>query len=66
MITLILTMDGLVWQSDWNGDEVGFDEIEIVGLYQKTLETGTCINFYIDMNGGHVLDMWIDDDEEEN
>lgn len=21
------------WLSDWNGDEVGFDEIQIVGMY---------------------------------
>ena len=21
------------WSSDWNGDEVGFDDVDIVGLY---------------------------------
>lgn len=47
----------LLWQSDWDGQEVGFDDINIVGLY--TLKE-TTINFYIDMESNKILTSWDD------
>ena len=46
----------LMWQSDWNGFEVGFDEIEVVGLYQLK---DTELYFYIDYVKGKIVDAWI-------
>lgn len=37
----------LVWSSDWNGYEVGYDDIGVVGLY--SLKINPEINFYIDV-----------------
>ncbi|WNM50549.1 hypothetical protein Alsa1_CDS0199 [Staphylococcus phage Alsa_1] len=45
----------LHWQSDWNGDEVGFENRSIVGLY-----TYGDINFYIDTETEEVLEIWFD------
>ena len=46
----------LMWQSDWNGFEVGFDEIEVVGLYQLK---DTELYFYIDYVKGKIVEAWI-------
>jgi hypothetical protein len=46
----------LMWQSDWNGFEVGFDEIEVVGLYQLK---DTELYFYIDYVKSKIVDAWI-------
>ena len=54
MITLELNKD-LLWESDWNGDEVGYDDVSIVGLYRLV---HTNIHFYIDMETGKVLEAW--------
>lgn len=67
MIELQLTIDGLGWSSDWNGYEVGYDNVDVVGLYTKRIEDDQdnekVINFYIDMDTNRVLDMWIDLEE---
>lgn len=47
------------WSSDWNGDEVGFDDVNVVGLY-SVLDTS--ISYYVDTENGYVLDAWVDDD----
>lgn len=36
----------LAWNSDWNGNEVGHDELEVVGLYDLI---DTEYGFYINM-----------------
>ena len=51
-----------VWSSDWNGYEVGFNSISVVGLYTKEVPSGT-VNFYINVETGEVLDIWLDVDE---
>jgi hypothetical protein len=48
------------WQSDWNGDEVGYDAIGVVGLYTHK-ETG--VNAYIDVENERILEQWEDEDE---
>lgn len=45
-----------VWSSDWSGDEVGFPESLIVGLY--SLRVNPDIYFYIDMESLEILDAW--------
>lgn len=57
---LILNVD-LIWQSDWSGDEVGFDDVLVVGLYGLRDEE---VYLYIDMETMIVLDAWTFDDEE--
>ena len=64
MINMVVTLDlpNLAWSSDWNGDEVGFPESEVVGLYSQERYDGT-YSFYIDIEENKVLDFWKDDEE---
>ena len=39
------------WQSDWNGDEVGYDDFDVVGLYSYAGH-----DYYIDMETNMVLE----------
>ena len=50
----------LHWYSDWNGDEVGYDEVLVVGLY--SLIDFPEINMYIDTENGRILEVWLDED----
>lgn len=52
----------LHWQSDWNGYEVNYPDIPVVGLYTIP---DTDINVYINTEDGTILEMWTvgDDDE---
>lgn len=45
----------LAWSSDWNGEEVGYDEVEVVGLYSFL---GTDVFVYLDTEDGTILDIW--------
>ena len=47
------------WSSDWNGYEVGFDEVEVVGLYSVP---DSSISYYVNVENGYVLDAWTDED----
>lgn len=49
----------LRWSSDWNGYEVGFPDVDVVGYY-----TYYDLNFYIDMETLSILEAWFDEDEE--
>ena len=59
MINMNVSMEltNLAWSSDWNGDEVGYPESEIVGLYSQEREDGIYY-FYLDMETYEVLDFW--------
>lgn len=59
MINMNVTIEliDLAWSSDWNGDEVGYPESEIVGLYSQERDDGS-YSFYIDMETYEVLDFW--------
>lgn len=59
MINIISTIEltNLAWSSDWNGDEVGYPEVGVVGLYSQERDDGT-YSFYIDMETYVVLDFW--------
>lgn len=43
------------WSSDWNGYEVGYDDIDVVGLYSFP---HTEVYFYVDVETGTILEMW--------
>lgn len=57
----MLSYDDLHWWSDWNGYEVGYPEISIVGLYAMKLNPK--VSFYIDMENGRILEVLIDDED---
>lgn len=58
---LSITLEGLVWQSDWSGDEIGFDDVSVVGLYSHERSDGKLYSYYIDMDKMVVLDFWIEE-----
>ena len=49
------------WWSDWNGDAVGFDDVNVVGLYSVP---DSSISYYVDTENGYVLDAWAEVDED--
>ena len=50
--------DNLVWMSDWNGYEVGFDDVETVGLYKYY-----DLYMYVDIFEDVILESWFDLEE---
>lgn len=52
----------LHWSSDWNGYEVGYDDIPVVGLYSFK---GTEIYVYLNTEDGTILEIWDAEDEDE-
>lgn len=64
MFNMLLTIElsDLAWSSDWNGDEVGYPESDVVGLYSQERDDG-CYYFYIDMDTNKVLDFWKEEEE---
>lgn len=64
MFNMILTIElsDLAWSSDWNGDEVGYPESDVVGLYSQERDDG-CYYFYIDMDTNKVLDFWKEEED---
>ena len=61
-MTVLFELTDLIWSSDWNGDEVGFPESEVVGLYSQERDDGT-YSFYIDFEKCKILDFWKDEVE---
>ena len=51
-----------LWSSDWNGYEVGFDDVNVVGLYSIP---DSPISYYVDTENGYVLDAWADEEDED-
>ena len=56
-----IELTDLAWSSDWNGDEVGYPESGVVGLYSQERDDGI-YSFYLDMETYKVLDFWKDED----
>ena len=48
--------EDLIWQTDWNGDEVGYNEVNIVGLYK--FKNGDEIYAYIDTESNRILEVF--------
>ena len=59
---LKIMLEDLIWQSDWNGDEVGFDDVEVVGLYSHERSDGKVYSYYIDIDKMIILDFWVEED----
>lgn len=49
----------LHWLSDWDGSDVGFPDINVVGYYMYGE-----LNLYIDTETEHVIELWFDEEEE--
>ena len=56
-----IELTNLAWSSDWNGDEVGYPESGVVGLYSQERDDGR-YSFYLDMETYEVFDFWKDED----
>ena len=65
MFNMVVSIDltDIAWSRDWNGDEVGFPESAIVGLYSQERDDGS-YSFYIDIETFKVLDFWKDEEME--
>lgn len=53
----IIDYTKLHWQSDWNGYEVGYPEVLVVGLYSDPESNKS---MYIDIEEGLILEEWSD------
>lgn len=53
-------LNALRWESDWSGDEVGFDDVCVVGCYTDDEEN---ITYYIDTETGKILQAWHNDED---
>lgn len=61
LVTIELT--DLRWSSDWNGYEVGYPEVGVVGLYQLINENEQEIYLYIDIDNMKLLEWWVVEDD---
>ena len=61
-IRALIELTNLAWSSDWNGDEVGYPEVGVVGLYSQERDDGV-YSFYIDMETNHILEFWKEEEE---
>ena len=52
----------LHWWSDWNGYEVGFPEVPVVGLY--CMKEVPLINMYVNSENGEILELWKEGEED--
>jgi hypothetical protein len=52
-------MEGIIknlhWSSDWDGHEVGFPEVNVVGCYDSAELN---VSMYINTETGEVLEIW--------
>ncbi|AYP68330.1 hypothetical protein PQE75_gp149 [Bacillus phage vB_BcoS-136] len=60
MVKLELHKD-LLWESDWDGEDVGYEDIHVVGLYRLA---NTNVYVYIDMENMKILEAWEMKDDE--
>lgn len=54
VIFLVIDYNDLIWQSDYNGFEVGHEGRSVIGLYQ--LKVNPNIHFCIDTERGEVVE----------
>jgi len=64
MAELKIELEDLIWQSDWNGYEVGYDDVGVVGFYMQYRDDGTYY-FYIDVETDTVLELWKEQEDED-
>lgn len=51
---MIAYIGDLHWQSDWNGEDVGFPEVPVVGLYTSA---SLGVDLYINAEDSSVLEI---------
>ncbi len=51
---VVVQMKDLMWGSDWNGHELGFDDVPVVGFY--TSDKLSC-DFHIDMENNEIIEV---------
>jgi hypothetical protein len=51
----------LRWESNWNGEEVGFPDVPVVALCKWR---DTDVHFYLDSETQEILDIWMLEDGE--
>lgn len=61
-MNLTIKLEDLKWSSDWDGHEVGYDNVNTVSLYTQCREDGE-YNFYISAETYEVLDFWKSEDD---
>lgn len=61
----ITNINELRWSFDWDGEDLGYDDISVIGLYSTQLKSGQVIDVYIDSSIGEVLEVFINDEDEE-
>ena len=49
-------LDDLIWHSDWNGDEVGYPDVNVVGLYEFV--NSETVYAYIDLENNKILEVF--------
>lgn len=54
-----INFKNLIWQSDFNGDEVGFDNVNVIGFY---LDYSLNVLYGIDMETMEILMVQVMDD----
>lgn len=54
-----LRYDKMHWHADWNGDEVGYDNVSVIGLYS----IGD-MYMYIDIENDSIVEAWFYDEED--
>lgn len=57
-----LKLTDISWSSDWEGKEVGFDDVESVGLFTGYDENDNLYSFYLNYYSGQILELWLDND----
>ena len=53
--------NNLQWLSDWNGYEVGYDDVNVVGLWRIK---DTEFYVYIDYEDDSILECWYGEEED--
>lgn len=57
-----LKLIDISWSSDWEGKEVGFDDVESVGLFTGYDKDDNLYSFYFNYYSGQILELWLDND----
>lgn len=50
-----VNFEKLIWQSDFNGDEMGYDDVDVVGIY---IDFQTDVVYEINMETMEILNVW--------
>lgn len=53
-----INLKELHWSSDWEGDEVRYDERGVIGFYSYGK-----FNMFIDMETYEVLEIWLEEEQ---